>query len=232
MGSHPVLRPFVLRPLQRESLIMAEDGHEEAMVVAAPPPPAELPEIKLFGRWACDDVQISDISLQDYLAVKEKYARYLPHSAGRYATKRFRKAQCPIVEHVTNSLMMHGRNNGKKLMAVRILKHSFEIIHLLTSENPLQVLVNAIINSGPREDPTRIGRAGTVRRQAVDVSPLRRVNQAIWLLTTGAREAAFRNIKTIAECLADELINASRGSSNSYAIKKKDELERVAKSNR
>lgn len=45
------------------------------------------------------------------------------------------------------------------------------------SQNPLQVLVNAIINSGPREDSTRIGRAGTVRRQAVDVSPLRRVNQ-------------------------------------------------------
>ena len=40
-------------------------------------------------------------------------------------------------------------------------------------------------NSGPREDSTRIGRAGTVRRQAVDVSPLRRVNQAIWLLCTG-----------------------------------------------
>lgn len=56
--------------------------------------------------------------------------------------------------------------------------------------------------------------------------------QAIWLLCTGAREAAFRNIKSIAECLADELINAAKGSSNSYAIKKKDELERVAKSNR
>ena len=41
----------------------------------------------------------------------------------------------------------------------------------------MQVLVNAVINSGPREDSTRIGRAGTVRRQAVDVSPLRRVNQ-------------------------------------------------------
>ncbi|PWA93332.1 tetratricopeptide repeat (TPR)-like superfamily protein [Artemisia annua] len=39
------------------------------------------------------------------------------------------------------------------------------------------------------------------RRQAVDISPLRRVNQAIFLLTTGARESAFRNVKTIAECL-------------------------------
>ncbi|TDH03948.1 hypothetical protein EPR50_G00147230 [Perca flavescens] len=196
------------------------------------PAVAESPEIKLFGKWSTDDVQINDISLQDYIAVKEKYAKYLPHSGGRYAAKRFRKAQCPIVERLTNSMMMHGRNNGKKLMTVRIVKHAFEIIHLLTGENPLQVLVNAIINSGPREDSTRIGRAGTVRRQAVDVSPLRRVNQAIWLLCTGAREAAFRNIKTIAECLADELINAAKGSSNSYAIKKKDELERVAKSNR
>ena len=77
---------------------------------------------------------IKHFSFQDYLAVKEKYAKFLPHSAGRYAAKRFRKAQCPIVERVTNSLMMHGRNNGKKLMAVRILKHSFEIIHLLTGE--------------------------------------------------------------------------------------------------
>ncbi len=41
--------------------------------------------------------------------------------------------------------------------------------------------------------------------------------QAIWLLTTGAREAAFRNIKTIAECLADELTNAAKGSSNRCA---------------
>ena len=45
--------------------------------------------------------------------------------------------------------------------------------------------MDAIANSGPREDSTRIGRAGTVRRQAVDVSPLRRVNQAIWLICTG-----------------------------------------------
>merc|ERR1712098_892143 len=213
--------------------IMGDDWDAE---VAATPSAgavvAELPEVKLFGKWSTDDVQVSDISLNDYIAVKEKFAKYLPHSAGRYQVKRFRKAMCPVVERLACSLMMHGRNNGKKLMAVRIVKHAFEIMFLLTGENPLQILVNAIINSGPREDSTRIGRAGTVRRQAVDVSPLRRVNQAIWLLCTGAREAAFRNIKTIAECLADELINAAKGSSNSYAIKKKDELERVAKSNR
>jgi ribosomal protein S7 len=29
--------------------------------------------------------------------------------------KRFKKAQCPIVERLTNSMMMFGRNNGKKV---------------------------------------------------------------------------------------------------------------------
>ncbi|XP_028088453.1 40S ribosomal protein S5-like [Camellia sinensis] len=190
-------------------------------------------DVKLFNRWVFDDIQISDMSVTDYIAVNPvKHATYVPHTAGRYSVKRFRKAQCPIVERLTNSLMMHGRNNGKKLMAVRIVKHAMEIIHLLTDLNPIQIIVDAVINSGPREDATRIGSAGVVRRQAVDISPLRRVNQAIYLLTTGARESAFRNIKTIAECLADELINAAKGSSNSYAIKKKDEIERVAKANR
>jgi ribosomal protein S7 len=89
------------------------------------------------------------------------------------------------VQQLINSLMMNGRNNGKKLMAVRIVQHAFEIIHLVTEQNPIQVLVDAIINTGPREDSTRIGSSGTVRRQAVDVSPLRRVNQAVSLLTIG-----------------------------------------------
>ncbi|KAL4372321.1 hypothetical protein AHAS_Ahas06G0254100 [Arachis hypogaea] len=208
-----------------------------AAAAAAAPPPTEVDstqlDVKLFNRWSFDDVQVTDISLADYIGVApSKHATYVPHTAGRYSVKRFRKAQSPIVERLTNSLMMHGRNNGKKLMAVRIIKHAMEIIHLLTDQNPIQVIVDAVINSGPREDATRIGSAGVVRRQAVDISPLRRVNQAIYLLTTGAREAAFRNIKTIAECLADELINAAKGSSNSYAIKKKDEIERVAKANR
>merc|ERR1712167_506346 len=152
-------------------------------------------EVKLFNKYSFEGVTVSDIALTDYIAAKSNSAVSLPHSAGRWAKRRFKKAQCPIVERMTNSLMMHGRNNGKKLLAVRIMKHTCEIIHLLTGENPNQVIVDAVVNSG-------------------------------------AREAAFRNIKTIAECLAEELINAAKGSSNSYAIKKKDEIERVAKANR
>ncbi|CAK0886445.1 unnamed protein product [Prorocentrum cordatum] len=190
-------------------------------------PQSTLRWVKLFGRWAYEDVNVSDLSLVDYIAVKAGAHTYLPHTQGRYQAKRFRKALCPIVERLCCSMMMHGRNNGKKLMAVRIVKHAFEIIHLLTDKNPIQVYVDAVKNGGPREDSTRVGSAGVVRRQAVDVSPLRRVNQAIYLICTGARNSAFRNIKSIAEALADEIMNAAKESSNSYAIKKKDEIERV-----
>ncbi|SCU77498.1 LADA_0A00760g1_1 [Lachancea dasiensis] len=187
-------------------------------------------EIKLFNKWSFQEVQVKDPSLVDYIQIGQSI--FVPHTAGRYANKRFRKAQCPVLERLTNSLMMNGRNNGKKLKAVRIVKHTLDIINVLTDQNPLQVVVDAVTNTGPREDTTRVGGGGAARRQAVDVSPLRRVNQAIALLTIGARESSFRNIKTIAETLAEELINAAKGSSTSYAIKKKDELERVAKSNR
>ena len=167
-------------------------------------------EVKLFGRWSFEDVECKDISLEDYIACKPKYAQFLPHSQGRWQKKRFRKAACPIVERMVCSMMRYGRNNGKKVMAVRIVKHAFEIIYLLTDQNPVQVFVEAVINCGPREDSTRVGGGGAVRRQACDVSPLRRVNQSIYLITTGAREASFRNIKTIAECLADEIMNAAK----------------------
>ena len=86
---------------------------------------------------------------------------FLPHTAGRYAVKRFRKAQviyldkcfsasvfmssclqqCPIVERLTNALMKHGRNNGKKMLALRIVRQAFEIIHLLTGEVSVCVCV-------------------------------------------------------------------------------------------
>ena len=188
---------------------------------------AERP--KLFGKWSTDDVKTADLSLQDYISLRPVF---VPHSGGRYNKRRFRKAQCPILERLTNSLMFNHYNNGRKIRATNIIKAVLEIIHLVTDENPIQVVVNAVSHAGPREDSTRVGTAGVVRRQAVDVAPMRRVNEAIYLMCKGARDSSFRTIKTIAECLADELVNAAKGSSNSYAIKKKDEIERVAKANR
>ena len=184
---------------------------------------------KLFNKWSFEGVQCGDISLDAYITTTPVY---VAHSGGRWQKKKFRKARCPVVERLANGLMFKGRGNGKKLQASRILKQTFDVINLLTDQNPIQVVVDAVSKAGPREDSTRVGSGGVVRRQAVDVAPIRRVNEAIYLMCKGARESAFRNLKTFPECLADELVNAAKGSSNSYAIKKKDEVERVAKANR
>ena len=184
---------------------------------------------KLFGKWTFSDVKVSDISLVDYISINPAF---VPHSGRCWQKKKFQKARCVIVERLANGLMFKGSGNGRKLQAARIIRQAFDIINLTTDQNPIQVAVDAIQKGGPREDSTRVGAGGVVRRQAVDVSPMRRVNEAIYLMCKGARENAFRNLKTISECLADELVNAAKGSSNSYAIKKKDEVERVAKANR
>jgi small subunit ribosomal protein S5e len=189
----------------------------------------------LFGKWSYEGIISPDMSLAAYLQVQTVNQQvFHPYTAGRYQTRRFKKATCPIVERLVTMIMVSGgRNNGKKQMAVRIVQQAFELIHLLTGLNPISVLVTAIANGGAREDSTRIGSGGTVRRQAVDVSPLRRVNQAIYLMCKGAKESAFRSLKSIPETLADEIINSFKASgTNSYAVRKKDEIERVAKGNR
>lgn len=190
-----------------------------------------MDSVKLFNKWSSADVKVNELPVMDYITVSQKPV-YTAHTAGRYARAAFKKAQCPVVERLVNSMMMHGRNTGKKLMAVNIVKQAFEIIALVTKLNPLQVLADAVAKAGVREDSVRIGGGGAVRRQACDVSPLRRVNNAIYLMTQGARSASFRNLKSIAECLADEIINASLENMNSYAIKKRDEIERVGRSSR
>ena len=169
-------------------------------------------EPKLFGKWSYEGVQSPDHSLSNYLQVKPvRQQVFVPYTAGRYQQRRFKKAQCPIVERLTCMLMTSSSaNNGKKQKAVKIVKQTFELIALLTGENPIQVVVNALSQAGCREDSTRIGSGGVVRRQAVDVSPLRRVNQAIYLICKGARESAFRSLKSISETLTDEIINAAK----------------------
>jgi small subunit ribosomal protein S7 len=51
-------------------------------------------------------------------------------------------------------------------------------------------------------------------------------------MTDGARKASFGNPKPIDECLADEIIAAAAGDSKSYAVQKRNEMERVALSSR
>jgi len=189
----------------------------------------EPTEIKLFGKWTFHDVEVKDPGLKRYICLKPVF---LPHTEGRHEHKRFGKAEVPIVERLINKLMRPGKNAGKKALATNIVRNAFEIIHLKTGKNPIQVLIEAIERTSPREETTRIAYGGIVYHQSVDVSPQRRVDLALRWLTEGARLASFSNPKTIDECLADEIIAAAQGDPKSYAIAKKDEVERIAMASR
>jgi small subunit ribosomal protein S7 len=192
-------------------------------------PVEESQTIRLFEKWAFDGIEVQDIGLKQYIQLRPIY---VPHSGGRHEHKRFEKSKANIVERLTNNMMRHGRNCGKKAKAISIVKMAFEIINLKTGNNPIKILVDAIENSAPCEDTTRIGYGGIVYHRAVDVSPQRRVDLALRYLTEGARRTAFGNRKTIEECLADELIAAAEGDARSHAVSRRDELERVALASR
>ncbi len=184
---------------------------------------------KLFGKWLTDDIELKDDGLKRYLSLG---TTYLPHSGGRHEHKKFGKSKVAITERLVNNMMRHGLNGGKKAKAIKIVKDAFEIINLKAGRNPVEVLVRAVENTAPCEDTTRISFGGIVYHMSVDIAPQRRIDLALRFISEGVRKASFGTPKTIEECLADELIPASDGDNRSYAVQKKNEMERIALSSR
>lgn len=186
-------------------------------------------EIKLFGKWSSIGIEVKDLGLKRYISLKPIY---VPQSMGRHEHGRFRKAEVNIVERLINDLMRPGRTAGKKARAINMVRNAFEIIHLRTGQNPVEVLVRALENSAPCEDTTRISYGGVVYHLAVDISPQRRVDLALRFLSEGARKASFGNPRPLEECLAEELILAANRDMKSHAVSKRHEMERVARASR
>jgi len=186
-------------------------------------------ELKLFGKWSFSGIEVQDIGLKRYVSLRPIY---VPHSMGRHEHGRFRKTEVNIVERLINDLMRPGRSAGKKARAVNVVKNAFELVNLRTGQNPIEVLVRAVEYSAPCEDTTRISYGGIVYHMAVDVAPLRRVDLALRLITEGARKASWSNPRPLEECLAEELILAANKDVKSYAISKRNEMERIARSSR
>ena len=186
-------------------------------------------KFKIFGKWDVSEVEVKDPGLKRYICLRPMV---VPHSGGRHEHKRFGKAEVNIVERLANMFMRPGPNGGKKTKALKIVKNALEIIHLRTGQNPIQVLVRAIENAAPREDVTRLSYGGIVYFKAVDISPQRRLDLALRYLAQGARDSSFRNRKTPEEALADEIILAAENDARSLAIRRKNELERIALASR
>jgi small subunit ribosomal protein S7 len=197
----------------------------------------ETQNVLLFRRWDLTKTEVKDPGLRNVISLKKET---IPMSFGRSALKRFNKAEVNIVERLINKLSHFGkkyakntgRMGGKKIHAINTVKAAFEIIHLKTGKNPIEVLIRAIENSAPNEDTTRIVYGGTVYHVSVDVAPLRRVDLALRFIAEGIRDASFSNPKNIEENLADHLILASTNDMNAPSVKKKNELERIAMASR
>ncbi|MFY3741320.1 MAG: small subunit ribosomal protein S7 [Candidatus Nitrosomirales archaeon] len=197
----------------------------------------ESANLSLFRKWDFSQVKVVDPGLQKVLSLKPTI---MPATFGRHEHKRLGKAEVNVVERLANKLMHFGRKyakntgrmGGKKERSINIIKTALDIIHLKTGQNPLSVLVKAIENAAPNEDTTRIVYGGVVYHVSVDVSPLRRIDLALRFISEGVKDSAFSSPKTVEEALADEVMLAAQNEMNSFAIKKKNEQERIAMASR
>ncbi len=184
---------------------------------------------KLFDKWDLSEVEVTDMGTRRYVDLSP---RIVLHTGGKHSSQQFNKSSVPIVERLINRIMQKAANTGKKQRAYSIVVSAFDIIHEKTGKNPVQALVDAIANAGPREEVVRLKYGGIAVPKAVDTSPQRRVDIALRFIAEGARRSAFKSKRSMITSLADEIMAAASYDVRSYSINQKQSLERVAKSAR
>jgi len=198
-----------------------------------------LPKFKIFDLYETDNIYVEDPGLKEVINLEPKL---MLKSHGRNFQK-FGQAKTNIVERLINKIAVAGHRGkkhkvelghvtGKYSKNLKIILEAFKIIEKRTQKNPVEVLVKAIENSAPRDEITVIEYGGARYPQAVDVSPLRRVNLALRWIIHGASDKAFNKKKTISQGLAEEIILAFEQNGESFAMKKKKESEAQADSAR
>jgi len=194
-----------------------------------------MAEIKLFSRWDWN-VEVKDPGLKRYINLRPCV---IPRTYGRYSQTRFGKANMNIVERLITKMMVPGHKGKKHLVSsarcvgqtekiIKIIKEAFEIIEQRTKKNPIEVLVRAIENAAPLEEPISYQVGGIIARTAVIVSPQRRVDIALRNIVNSCyrRKVGFTDMATL---LAEEIIAAANNDiSKSYALKEKERIEKEA----
>jgi small subunit ribosomal protein S7 len=194
---------------------------------------------KIFGLYSLDGIKIEDPGLKRYINLD---AKLVLKTHGR-SRERFAKAKVSIVERMANLIGVPGHRgkkhkimtnwaSGKYTKNMKTILEAFRIIEKQKNQNPIQVLVKAIENASPRDEITVIEYGGARYPQAVDVSPLRRVNLAMRHIVHGAYDGSFNKKTKIPEALAKEIMLAADGNMESFAMKKKNESEKQADSAR
>jgi len=195
--------------------------------------------MKIFDIYETRDVKVEDPGLKRYINLQEKLVL---KSHGR-AKSKFEKGKVNIIERLANLIavpghrgkkhkIITGRASGKYSKNMKIVLDCLRMIQEKTGKNPIQILVNAIENASPRDEITVIEYGGARYPQAVDVSPLRRVNLTLRNIVHGAYDKSFNKKTKIGEALAQEILLASQGNMESFSMSKKNESEKQADSAR
>lgn len=197
---------------------------------------AKQEHFKIFDMYDVSGVVVKDEALKPYISI---HGTLLLKSHGRNLGKN----KLNVVERLANRLGVPG-HVGKKHKIITswssggynkhmsIVLAALKIIEERTKQNPVQVLVTAIEKGGPRDEITVIEHGGARYPQAVDVSPTRRIDLALRWMVQGSYSKAFGKKSKMAETLAKEIILASEGNMESYAMNKKNEAEKQADSAR
>ena len=196
-------------------------------------------QFKIFDLYDISEIKVEDPGLKQAINLHPKL---ILKSHGRNVQK-FGQIKVNIVERLMNKLSVAGHRGkkhkieighttGKYTKNMKVILEAFKLIEKRTQKNPVEVLIKAIENSAPRDEVTVIEYGGARYPQAVDISPLRRVNLVLRNLVHGAGDKAFNKKKSLTQALAEEIILAFEKNGDSFAIRKKNEAEKQADSAR
>lgn len=128
-----------------------------------------------------------------------------------------------LVTQLLNKVML----DGKKSIAEHIVYDAMKAVEVKTGTEPLATVKRAIDNVKPPLEVRSRRVGGATYQVPVEVRPRRATTLAIRWVVENARK---RREKTMAECLANEILDASNGLGAS--MKKRDDMQKMAESNK
>ena len=128
-----------------------------------------------------------------------------------------------VVTKLINRIML----DGKKGVAEKILYEAFDQVKTKTGQDPVSVFEKALENIKPQLEVKSKRVGGSNYQVPVEVSETRSQTLGLRWLVNYAR---LRNGHTMADNLADEIIDASNGTGN--AVKKREDTHRMAEANK
>lgn len=131
---------------------------------------------------------------------------------------------------LVTKLVNRSMKDGKKSVVEKEVYGAFEIIAEKTKDEPMNVFNQALENIKPTMEvrPRRVG--GAAYQVPMSVRGPRRESLGIRWLVTAANSRSNSEYHTYAEKLAAEIMDAAKG--EGVAVKKRQDIERVAESNR